>query len=118
MVDWGKIVAEKDAEINRLDQMRSITVTADVDERSANARDVVADLQKRYMPNLLQQMRAEDMDKVIQAVALIRPGPAGCGMKDSYIRRAHGSEEPTKAAARASNSAILHSATRLAGRSA
>ncbi len=48
-------VARGYAEINRLDQMRSITVTADVDERSANARDVVADLQKRFMPNLLQK---------------------------------------------------------------
>ncbi len=45
------------------------------------------------MRNLLQQMRASDMDAVIQAVALIRPGPAGCGMKDSFIRRAHGVEE-------------------------
>ena len=48
------------------------------------------------MRNLLQQMRADCMDTVIQAVALIRPGPAGCGMKDSFIRRVHGAE-PAKA---------------------
>ena len=48
------------------------------------------------MRNLLKQMRARTMDEVIQAVALIRPGPAGCGMKDSFIRRVHG-EEPSRA---------------------
>jgi DNA polymerase III alpha subunit len=35
------------------------------------------------------------MDDVIQAVALIRPGPAGSGMKDAYVRRFRGLEEPT-----------------------
>lgn len=47
------------------------------------------------MRNLLQQIRARTMDDVIQAVALIRPGPAGSGMKDAYIRRCHGLEAPT-----------------------
>jgi len=47
------------------------------------------------MRNLLQQTGARDMDAVIQAVALIRPGPAGCGMKDAYVRRFRGLEEPT-----------------------
>ena len=46
------------------------------------------------MRNLLKQMRARTMDQVIQAIALIRPGPAGCGMKDSFIRRVHGEEPP------------------------
>ena len=45
------------------------------------------------MRHLLQQMNARTMDHVIQAVALIRPGPAGSGMKDAYIRRARGAEE-------------------------
>ncbi len=46
------------------------------------------------MRNLLQQTAARTMDAVIQAVALIRPGPAGSGMKDAYIRRFRGLEEP------------------------
>ncbi len=45
------------------------------------------------MRNLLQQIGAADMDAVIQAVALIRPGPAGSGMKDAYVRRVRGIEE-------------------------
>ena len=47
------------------------------------------------MRNLLQQTGAADMDAVIQAVALIRPGPAGSGMKDAYVRRFRGLEPPT-----------------------
>lgn len=47
------------------------------------------------MRNLLQQMEAANMDDVIQAVALIRPGPAGSGMKDAYVRRARGLEAAT-----------------------
>ncbi|MGK0219273.1 MAG: DNA polymerase-3 subunit alpha, partial [Planctomycetota bacterium] len=47
------------------------------------------------MRHLLQQMDARDMDAVIQAVALIRPGPAQSGMKDAYVRRARGLEAPT-----------------------
>lgn len=47
------------------------------------------------MRNLLKQTRAGDMDAVIQAVALIRPGPAASGMKDAYIRRFRGLEPPT-----------------------
>tara|TARA_R110002096_G_scaffold24453_9_gene77072 strand:- start:35965 stop:39912 length:3948 start_codon:yes stop_codon:yes gene_type:complete len=46
------------------------------------------------MRHLLLQMQARGMDDVIQAVALIRPGPAGSGMKDAYIRRVHGLEDP------------------------
>ncbi|MSR62208.1 MAG: DNA polymerase III subunit alpha [Planctomycetes bacterium] len=46
------------------------------------------------MRNLLQQIAARTMDAVIQAVALIRPGPAGSGMKDAFIRRFRGLEPP------------------------
>lgn len=47
------------------------------------------------MRNLLQQIGARNMDDVIQAVALIRPGPAGSGMKDAYVRRFRELEPPT-----------------------
>ncbi len=46
------------------------------------------------MRNLLKQTAARNMDDVIQAVALIRPGPASSGMKDAYVRRFRGLEEP------------------------
>ncbi len=47
------------------------------------------------MRNLLQQIGARTMDDVIQAVALIRPGPASSGMKDAYVRRFRELEPPT-----------------------
>ncbi|MAB80894.1 MAG: hypothetical protein CMJ89_16230 [Planctomycetes bacterium] len=46
------------------------------------------------MRSLLQQTAARTMDDVIQAVALIRPGPSGAGMKDAYVRRSRGLESP------------------------
>ncbi|MEZ6021523.1 MAG: DNA polymerase III subunit alpha [Planctomycetota bacterium] len=46
------------------------------------------------MRHLLQQTGACTMDDVIQAVALIRPGPAQAGMKEAYVRRFRGHEDP------------------------
>ena len=46
------------------------------------------------MRTLLQQMGAGTMDRVIQAIALVRPGPAAAGMKDAFVRRARGVEPP------------------------
>lgn len=43
------------SEINRVDQMRSITVTGDVDEKTANASVVVGKLQSEFMPELLKR---------------------------------------------------------------
>lgn len=40
------------SEINRVDQMRSITVSADLDESRANADLIIADLQKQFVPQL------------------------------------------------------------------
>jgi multidrug efflux pump subunit AcrB len=41
------------SEINRLDQRRSVTVTADVDEVMANSALITSDLQNNYIPKLL-----------------------------------------------------------------
>lgn len=41
------------SEINRVDQQRSITISADVDEASANADLITNELQKSFMPKLL-----------------------------------------------------------------
>jgi DNA-directed DNA polymerase III PolC len=47
------------------------------------------------MRQLLTQLRVKDLAGVIDALSLVRPGPAGAGMKDAYIRRAHGAEPVT-----------------------
>lgn len=41
------------SEINRIDQARSITVSSDLDEKVANAEEIVADLQANFVPQLL-----------------------------------------------------------------
>ncbi len=43
------------SEINRVNQLRSITVNADLDEATGNARNIVADLQDNFMPGLLAE---------------------------------------------------------------
>jgi multidrug efflux pump subunit AcrB len=40
------------AEINRLDKLRSITISSDIDESQGVAADVVAELQRDFMPHL------------------------------------------------------------------
>ncbi|QDU47654.1 Multidrug resistance protein MdtB [Symmachiella dynata] len=46
-------VARSYGEINRIDQMRSITVTADMDEQVGNTSQTMAALRSDYMPKLL-----------------------------------------------------------------
>ncbi|MEQ9409130.1 MAG: efflux RND transporter permease subunit [Fuerstiella sp.] len=48
-------IARGYSEINRIDQRRSITVSADIDEQVANAREIVAGLQASFVPNLLKK---------------------------------------------------------------
>ena len=54
----------------------------------------VFQLESPGMRNLLRMMRARSLDETIAAVALIRPGPGGSGMKEAYVRRARGLDPP------------------------
>lgn len=51
-------------------------------------------LESPSMRALLRQLRASDAQQVIQAVALVRPGPAAGGIKDAFCRRARQLEDP------------------------
>lgn len=50
-------------------------------------------LESPAMRGLLKKMKIESVDDVITAVALIRPGASGSGMKDVYIKRRAGLEK-------------------------
>jgi DNA polymerase-3 subunit alpha len=50
-------------------------------------------LESPGMRGLLKKMQIEHVDDVIAAVALIRPGASGSGMKEVYIRRRAGLEK-------------------------
>jgi DNA-directed DNA polymerase III PolC len=52
-------------------------------------------LESPAMRGLLKKMRIQNVDDIIASVALIRPGAAGSGMKDVYIRRRAGLEKIT-----------------------
>ena len=52
-------------------------------------------LESPAMRGLLKKMQIQNVDDVIAAVALIRPGAAGSGMKDVYIQRRAGLEKTT-----------------------
>jgi DNA polymerase III alpha subunit len=49
-------------------------------------------LESPGMRNLLVMLDATTLDDAIDALALIRPGPAGAGMKELYVRRKRGLE--------------------------
>ncbi|MEX0677997.1 MAG: efflux RND transporter permease subunit [Pirellulales bacterium] len=74
------------SEINRIEQLRSITITADVNETTGNAYSIVQDLRTGFMPGLLekypqvrvlwrgqQEQTTESMDSLIAGlwIALI-----------------------------------------------
>jgi DNA-directed DNA polymerase III PolC len=47
--------------------------------------------------NTLREMDARTRDDATVALSVIRPGPAGCGMKERYLRRRAGLEAPRSA---------------------
>lgn len=55
-------VAQAYSEINRLDQQRSITVTADIDATKANSQEVFEELQFRVLPELFETYPAVSVD--------------------------------------------------------
>jgi multidrug efflux pump subunit AcrB len=48
-------VARSFSEINRIEQLRSISITADLDETTGNAYNVIQDLRATFMPGLLER---------------------------------------------------------------
>lgn len=46
------------SEINRVNQLRSITISADIDETQANAREIVQILQSQFMPDIFEKYPA------------------------------------------------------------
>ncbi len=52
-------------------------------------------LESPAMRNLLQMLQVSSIKDIMQALALIRPGPASLGMKEKFVRRARGLEPTT-----------------------
>ena len=58
------------AGINRVDAVRTVTVTGDVDTRVANAADIVADTRQRFLPELQREFPGISVDTQGQAKEL------------------------------------------------
>jgi len=52
-------------------------------------------LESPAMRGLLKKMRVQTLKDIIDAIAVIRPGPAEGGMKDAFVRRRAGTEMTT-----------------------
>ncbi len=58
------------AGINRVDAIRTVTVTGDVDTRTANAADIIADTRQRFLPELQREFPGISVDTQGQAKEL------------------------------------------------
>ncbi len=89
------------AEIERTDGI-SIDLKTDVDYSDAATWDMIATgrargvhhIESPAMTSLLQQCNCRDIDCLTAIVAVIRPGAANQGKKDSFTRRYQGLEPP------------------------
>ncbi|WP_052304187.1 DNA polymerase III subunit alpha [Caldithrix abyssi] len=90
----AQLLLKKSAELSPLDLR---TIPEDDPEVTAFIRSGRTmgcfQLESPAMRGLLRKMQIESVDDVITAVALIRPGASGSGMKEVYIKRRAGLEK-------------------------
>jgi len=60
---------------------------------SSGNTDGVFQVESEGMKEMLKNMKPSNIDDIIAALALYRPGPLGSGMDKQYINRKHGREE-------------------------
>ena len=57
-------VQQSASEINRLDQKRSVTVSADVDSTEGNSYEIISEMQRSMIPGLIEKFRAENKGEI------------------------------------------------------
>lgn len=57
-------VQQSASEINRLDQKRSVTVSADVDSTEGNSYEIISEMQRSMIPMLVEKFRAENKGEI------------------------------------------------------
>lgn len=57
-------VQQSASEINRLDQKRSVTVSADVDTTEGNSYEIIAEMQRTLIPELVEKFRSENKGEI------------------------------------------------------
>jgi multidrug efflux pump subunit AcrB len=68
--------------INRVDRKRTVTVISDIDETTANARQIVADLKANFLPRLIARYPGVNYDLEGQAK---RTGESVDSLKSGYL---------------------------------
>jgi multidrug efflux pump subunit AcrB len=68
--------------INRVDRKRTVTVISDIDETTANARQIVADLKANFLPGLVERYPGVSFDLEGQAK---RTGESIDSLKSGYL---------------------------------
>ena len=68
--------------INRVDRKRTVTVVSDIDENTANASQIVADLKANFLPRLVERHPGVSFDLEGQAK---RTGESVDSMKSGYL---------------------------------
>ena len=68
--------------VNRVDRKRTVTVISDIDETTANARQIVTDLKNNFLPGLLERYPGVNYDLGGQAK---RTGESIDSMKSGYL---------------------------------
>ncbi len=51
-----RTLGRQSAQVVRIDQQRAVTITANLDENSANAREIVTDLKASFLPGLFEEL--------------------------------------------------------------
>lgn len=57
-------VQQSASEINRLDQKRSVTVSADVDSSEGNSYEIISEMQRTMIPALVNRFRSENKGEI------------------------------------------------------
>ncbi len=57
-------VQQSASEINRLDQKRSVTVSADVDTTEGNSYEIISEMQRTMIPSLVNRFRSENKGEI------------------------------------------------------
>lgn len=57
-------VQQSASEINRLDQKRSVTVSADVDTTEGNSYEIIAEMKRTLIPELVEKFRSENKGEI------------------------------------------------------
>ena len=103
IADCIRTIGEKTSKTKKSAGLRDLVDLETIPENDAKTMRMIMrgetvgcfQLESPAMRGLLKKMRVQTLKDIIDAVAVIRPGPAEGGMKDAFVRRRAGTEMTT-----------------------